>query len=83
MFFVATIENTADLVLWHEHLLAGSETMPYTHEARWVERWGPFAVLCEVLLEKVRREFGDVLEEAQELAEERRARGQVAFPPLD
>lgn len=83
MFFVASPENVCDLILWHDHLRAGAETLQHTHPHRWAELWAPWLVLAEVLLQKVKRSYGDVLEDAQELAQERRVARDVHFPPLD
>jgi len=80
-FFVATVENTADLVLWYRHLEAGAD-LKYSHPHQWYEQWAPWWVLTEVLLEKVRSDLPDVLEDATNLADERQASGSVHFRHL-
>ncbi len=81
--FVATPENTADLILFNDHLGASRESLEACRSERWERFWLPWYIFTQVVLEKMERGPERlILKQARELADQRLAAGAVHFPPL-
>jgi hypothetical protein len=69
--FVATRENVADLLTFHDQLLANREEWESRRPSRWEKVWLPHLAYAEVVLEKLRRSpHAGLIEEGQALAKQ-------------
>jgi len=76
---VATVENVADLILFHEHLSASEQAAIASDPERWEHKWLPWLVFAEIALKKLSQgETARVHAEAIELAATRR----VTYTPF-